>query len=87
MAVPLAPAGDSLLISDGRLASRRLNAIKKKNSPNQAAVSEDDHCHSAIVAMASSAIAPQRMAFIFLFFSPMMIQVTMAKKEVTITVR
>src|SRR5690554_7403496 len=32
MAVPLAAAGASLLISDGKLASSRLNAIKKKNS-------------------------------------------------------
>ncbi|MCY1381302.1 hypothetical protein D9M68_826100 [compost metagenome] len=70
MAVPLPPAGATLLISDGNEASSKLKAVKKTMAPNTSARRLSPNCQKNSSQAPSTATAPTRTRFIWRFFSP-----------------
>ena len=87
MAVPLAPAGASLLIIDGRVASSRLKAVKKASSQAPRATRPEPARPSPTRLRVMVAMAPRHISFILRFFSATITSGTMATKDSPITTR
>ncbi|MNJ73282.1 hypothetical protein D3C77_700570 [compost metagenome] len=69
IAVPLPPAGETLLISDGNEASSRLNAVKNRMAPITSAVRLWPTCQKYSSQNSSMTTAPVSTRFICRFFS------------------
>ncbi|MCY1426655.1 hypothetical protein D9M71_424780 [compost metagenome] len=70
MAVPLPPAGATLLISEGNEASSRLKAMKKITVPTTSAFKLLPNSQKNSSVSISTLTAPSRTRFILRFFSP-----------------
>ncbi|MCY1178447.1 hypothetical protein D9M73_187950 [compost metagenome] len=70
IAVPLPPAGDTLLTSEGKDASSRLKAVKNITVPitSSCKLSADSQKNSSV--SINTLTAPSRTRFILRFFSP-----------------
>ncbi|MNZ29178.1 hypothetical protein D3C78_464230 [compost metagenome] len=70
IAVPLPPAGDTLLTSDGSDASSRLNAVKNTTVPITSPRKLSAHCQKNTSTSSNTLTAPANTRFILRFFSP-----------------
>ncbi|MNP82364.1 hypothetical protein D3C76_1809760 [compost metagenome] len=68
--MPLPPAGETLLISDGNEASSRLNAVKNTTVPITRARKLSPNCQKNSSVSISVTTAPSKTRFILRFFSP-----------------
>ncbi|MNW02464.1 hypothetical protein D3C71_1982510 [compost metagenome] len=70
IAVPLPPAGDTLLTREGSEASSRLNAVKNTTVPITSPRKPSAHSQKYISVSSRTLTAPANTRFILRFFSP-----------------